>query len=279
MYAIDGKMNNKNGEVIIDTYNNKQYETILGEDGIMYDLLTEIKYPSNFKNKDIIAMTNNIESNNNVVLVYYANGRVYGFNYVTGEEIYDNNVKDENIDLASYIFDNLSVANISYNINKSDYIVATELANKLDKVSIDEAIEKINKDNGENIEINVDEESNDSNEIKIDSEKSDKGNETEQNVLNTVMDDKNSPNNKYVTTYDAGTQSYVVYNTAELIKSGAPKTQTENEKINGNKDLISYYGNLSTSQSNLKDTGIIIIGIIVVSICSILVILYKKTNR
>ena len=93
------------------------------------------------------------------------------------------------------------------------------------------------------------------------------------------MDDKNSPNNKYVTTYDAGTQSYVVYNTAELIKSGAPKTQTENEKINGNKDLISYYGNLSTSQSNLKDTGIIIIGIIVVSICSILVILYKKTNR
>ena len=279
MYVIDGKMNTKNASVIIDTYNNKQYETILGEDGIMYDLLTEIKYPSNFKNKDIIAMTNNIESNNNVVLVYYANGRVYGFNYVTGEEIYDNNVQDENIGLASYIFDNLSVANISYNINRSDYIVATELANKLDKVSIDEAIEKINKDNGENIEINVEEESNDCNEIKIDSEKSEKGNETEQNVLNTVIDDKNSPNNKYVTTYDAGTQSYVVYNTAELIKSGAPKIQTENEKINGNKDLISYYSNLSTSQSNLKDTGIIIIGIIVVSICSILVILYKKTNR
>ena len=73
-------MDNKNGSAIIDTYNNKQYETILGEDGVMYDLLTKINYPSNFKNKDIIAMTSNVENNNNVVLVYYANGKVYGFN-------------------------------------------------------------------------------------------------------------------------------------------------------------------------------------------------------
>ena len=120
MYVIDGKMDNKNGSAIIDTYNNKQYETILGEDGVMYDLLTKINYPSNFKNKDIIAMTSNIENNNNVVLVYYANGKVYGFNYVTGEEVYDNNVKDENVNLANYILENLSTANISYNINKAE---------------------------------------------------------------------------------------------------------------------------------------------------------------
>ena len=85
--------------------------------------------------------------------------------------------------------------------------------------------------------------------------------------------------NKYVTTYDPGTQSYVVYSTAELIKSDAPKTQTENEKINGNKDLISYYTNLSTSKEKLKDTGIIIIAGIVASICVILIILYRKTNK
>ena len=278
MYVIDGKMNTKNNSVLIDTYNNKQYETILGEDGRMYDLLTEINYPSNFKNKDIIAMTNNIESNSNVVLVYYANGKVYGFNYVTGEEVYDNNVKGENISLASYILDNLSASNISYNIKKSDYIVATELASKLDKVSVDEAIDKINKDNGKDIEINIDKENN-NNEIQENFGNLENSNGTGNNVLNTIKDSNNNLNNKYVTTYDAGTQSYVVYSVADLTKSDAPKTQTENEKINGNKDLISYYSNLSTSQSKLKDTGIIIIGIIVVSICSILVILYRKTNK
>lgn len=284
MYVIDGKMDNKNGFAIIDTYNNKQYETILGEDGVMYDLLTKINYPSNFKNKDIIAMTSNIENNNNVVLVYYANGKVYGFNYVTGEEVYDNNVKDENVNLANYILENLSTANISYNIKKADYIVATELASKLDKVSIDEATEKINKENNQNIEVDIN--INGENDVNSESDNANKDNnvistknQTTENILNTTQNSTNNLDNKYVTTYDPGTQSYVVYSTAELIKSDAPKTQTENEKINGNKDLISYYTNLSTSKEKLKDTGIILIARIIASICVILIILYRKTNK
>ena len=289
MYVIDGKMDNKNGSAIIDTYNNKQYETILGEDGVMYDLLTKINYPSNFKNKDIIAMTSNIENNNNVVLVYYANGKVYGFNYVTGEEVYDNNVKDENVNLANYILENLSTANISYNINKADYIAATELAGKLDKVSIEEATEKINKENNQNIEVDININGENDNNSDINDNDSDIANkdnnvissksQTTENILNTTQNNKNNLDNKYVTTYDPGTQSYVVYSTAELIKSDAPKTQTENEKINGNKDLISYYTNLSTSKEKLKDTGIILIAGIIASICVILIILYRKTNK
>ena len=145
----------------------------------------------------------------------------------------------------------------------------------MDKVSIDEAIEKVNKDNEENIEVNIDTENFTNNDENI----SQTNNITENNVLNTTTNNINNVDNKYVTTYDAGTQSYVVYSTAELIKSDAPKTLTENEKINGNKDLISYYTNLSTSKSKLKDTGIIIISLIVASICAILVVLYKKTNR
>lgn len=255
----------------------------------MYDLLTKINYPSNFKNKDIIAMTSNVENNNNVVLVYYANGKVYGFNYVTGEEVYDNNVKDENVNLANYILENLSTANISYNINKADYIAATELAGKLDKVSIEEATEKINKENNQNIEVDINingENDNNSDINDSDSDIANKDNnvissksQTTENILNTTQNNKNNLDNKYVTTYDPGTQSYVVYSTAELIKSDAPKTQTENEKINGNKDLISYYTNLSTSKEKLKDTGIILIAGIIASICVILIILYRKTNK
>jgi len=198
--------------------------------------------------------------------VYYANGKVYGFNYVTGEEVYDNNVKDENVNLANYILENLSTANISYNINKADYIAATELAGKLDKVSIEEATEKINKENNQNIEVDINingENDNNSDINDSDSNIANKDNnvissksQTTENILNTTQNNKNNLDNKYVTTYDPGTQSYVVYSTAELIKSDAPKTQTENEKINGNKDLISYYTNLSTSKEKLKDTDL-----------------------
>ena len=264
MYIIDGKMNNKNGDVLIDTYNNKQYETILGEDGIMYDLLTPIKYPQNFKNQDIIDITSNIDSDDNIILVYYSNGKVYGFNYVTGEEVYDNNINEEKISLLSYIFDNLSTTNISYNINKSDYIESTELEKKLDKVSIDEAIEKMDK---KDVKIDVTEQNNKEN-SSLNAEK----NTVKYNKLNDI-------DNKYVTTYDASKQSYVIYNTSEIIKSNSPKVETENEKINQDKDLISYYTNLSTGTSILQNTGIIIIVLIIASIGVILNVLYRRVNR
>lgn len=280
MYVVDGKLDNKNGSVIIDSYNNKQYETILGEDGVMYDLLTEIKYPSGFKNKNIKSITSNADTNSNIALVYYENGKVIGFNYITGEEVYNNNVKDEDVNIVNYIMDNFSVANISYNINKADYVAATELASKLDKVSVDEATEKLNKDN---IEIKVDM-TNETEQNTVDTQNNTVENTTNVtsssfNTTSSKENNQNVANNKYVTAYDAGTKSYVVYSTAELIKTDAPNTQTENEKINANKDLISYYTNLSNGLSKFKNVGIIIIALTLLTICIILIILYKKTNR
>ena len=283
MYVIYGKTSNKNGLAIIDYFNNKQYETILGEDGSMHDLLTEIKYPSGFKNSEIVSMTSNVDNNNNVVLVYYSNGRVYGFNYITGEEVYDNNVKDEKVDLASYIMSNLSLRKVSYNINKSNYTATEELASKLDKVSINEATKKIKGNNNENTEVNItiSDGQSDSNVSKENSkiQSQNESNDNKNSILNTSSKNNDNIDNKYVTAYDAGTKSYVVYSTDDLIQGKASKTQTENEKINQNDDLISFYTNLSTSSSKMKNAGIIIIASIVGSICIILVILYKKTNR
>ena len=59
----------------------------------------------------------------------------------------------------------------------------------------------------------------------------------------------------------------------------SPKIQTENDKINSNSDLISYYTNLSTSIQKLEDMGIVIISFIVASICIILIVLYRKNSR
>ena len=284
MYVIDGSLNSKDGAAIIDSYNNKQYETILGKDGIMYDLLTKINYPSNFKNKDIESITSNSYNKDNVVLVKYSNGKVIGFNYITGETVYDNNVKDEDTNFVSYIVNNLKATNVTYNIQKSDYTAAKELETKLDKVSIEEATKKI--DSKEDMQIDINAGSDGQNNFVSD----EKTNGTAENGTNASSGTSNSEasaangnstskvsSNKYVTTYDAKTQSYVVYSTAELIKGKSPNVQTENEKINSNKDLISYYTNLSTGTSKLTDTGIVIIAVIIGSICITMVILYKKT--
>lgn len=278
MYAIDGTFKNKEGAVILDSYNSNQYETVLGTDGIMYDLLNKIKYPEGFKNKDIIAMTNNISDNGNIVLVYYSSGKVYGFNYTTGEEVFDNNVKEENISLSSYIMQNLSISKVAYNMKKADYIVAQKLTDKLEKTSVEEALEKINDAKIEDNNVtnnNIDEKANDINEDNVSNKKanSEKINQTEENK-NDIKD----IGNKYVTVYDAKTQKYVVYSAKELTKTSSSKTQTENDKINNNDELISYYTNVSDSKSDSKNIGIIIIVVIVISIGFVLILLYRRTK-
>lgn len=282
MYVIDGKLDTKPQSIIIDSYNNKQYEAVLGTDGVIYDLLTEINYPSNFKNEDIIAMTNNLNSEDNILLVYYASGKVYGFNYITGEEVYDNGV--ENVNFVDYLVSNLSLARISYNIDQADYVVAQELASKLEKVSIDEAMEEISQEQ-QNIEINIttDGENSQQSGQNTNQDVAQPTPETENDAQNaSQMIQENTTNaatqNEYITTYDPGTQSYVVYSTAELLKMNSPKTQTENDKISSDSDLISYYSNLSASVTGVRDLGVVIISLIVGSICIILFILYKK-NR
>ncbi len=275
MYVVDGKMNNKNGLALIDCVNNKQYETILGEDGMLYNLLTEIKYPENFKNNEIVAMTGNMDQTSDITMLYYSNGKVLAFNYVTGEVKYENEVEDEKVSLLSYIGESFSVKNIAYKIEEKDYQKAQELENKLNKVSIDEASEKISKDiNTNSLEEknSVSEGSNFSNKNNTETSR------TNDEALQDIKDGYSS-HNKYVTTYDPSTQSYVVYSTAELIEGKTPITVSENEKINGNKDLISYYSNVSNSTDELKSFGGIAIFVILGSICVILIVLYKKTNR
>ena len=50
------------GNFIIDNYNGKEYETVLGTDGKLYDLKEKLTYPENFKNEDIKSIGNNLDT-------------------------------------------------------------------------------------------------------------------------------------------------------------------------------------------------------------------------
>ena len=51
---------------IIDSYNGKEYETVLGSDGKLYDLKETLNYPENFINNDIVSIGNNLDSEESV---------------------------------------------------------------------------------------------------------------------------------------------------------------------------------------------------------------------
>ena len=83
----EGLSNRKNMNVM-DSYGNNEYHTILGTDGMLHDLKENIKVPNDFKNNKIKFMTDNIGHNNGFVIIQYEDGKLYGFNYRTGQKLF-----------------------------------------------------------------------------------------------------------------------------------------------------------------------------------------------
>lgn len=263
MYVIDGNFSNVGTSVIIDSYNNKQYEATLGTDGVIYNLLTEIKYPEKFKNEKIVQMTNNLNNNSEVVLIYSATGNVYAFNYITGEEIYDNGVNNETTDFVTYLLNGLSTENLSYKIDSQDYQDAQDLVKKLEKKSIEEATNEIGQE-----------------QVVIDTENEGNSNSTISDTTNnTNSGTTTNSNNEYITSYNANSQNYVVYSKDELLSTTTSTLTTENAKINNSQELIDYYNNISVGKKNLQNIGTTLIVIVVIAIMGSLVVMYKKSNK
>jgi hypothetical protein len=291
MYVIDGNLKSVGNAILIDSYNNNQYEAVLGTDGIIYNLLTEIKYPTDFSNSNIIAMTNNVNNNDNVVLVYYSTGKVCAFNYITGEEVYSNSVEENNISLLSYLASNLSLSNLAYDINKADYKAAQELTAKLEKVSVESAMDIISP--VENTDDSVEDVAEGNVENNGDTENVDAESETENNKTESTAENNTNSNDtvastlvntkdtstEYIPTYDATTQSYVVYSSKELTNPKVTKVVSENSKIDSNSELASYYASISTNKTKIENVGITVIAIIIGTICVTLIVIYKKNNK
>ena len=104
---ISGKTELKIGNQVIDMINDREYETILLENGTIQDLKQSLKYPENFENSNIKEIAQNSDTERTEVLVYYNNGTVIVFNYLTGDITYKQEEK-QNPGLIDYINDILS---------------------------------------------------------------------------------------------------------------------------------------------------------------------------
>ena len=239
--------------LIFDSYNGKEYETVLGSDGKMYDLKESITYPENFVNEDIESIGNNLNSDVKEVEVTYKNGDKVRFNYQTGEVISSSEANTEELGLFDYLVEKISeIGSPSSDVSQelaNKYEESKELQSKLEKTSVEEAIEKQNNSNyiengvttTENIETN-----------------------------NSIIE------NKYISMYNETTGEYEIYNEEELLDTSKEEVVSENEKIEAN-NLSEYYA----SEGETKNTkmGIVWIVISIIGVGIILIILKKNLKK
>ncbi len=135
---ISSSLSSKKDSIIIDSYGNKSYQSVLGDNGVLYNLKTSIKVPNDFINNKIKYFTNNINNNSGFILVYYEDGSIYGFDYRTGNRLF-NEIYKENISVFDYITCKLSLVSDVIDDNVTDkYAESQELEKKLVNNPIDD---------------------------------------------------------------------------------------------------------------------------------------------
>ncbi len=244
--VIDGNLQKEIILEIVDNYNEKEYQTILGNDGILYNLKEKLKYPENFVNKNIKQIDINENEEKKEVIVLYNTDKVVVFNYMTGVEIYNNDVKDS-INLFSFIIDKFSNFNIVYDDMYKDIYENYEDSNALKEKLIINPLENIDKIN------------------------------TDNNAKNETSNEEHGSSNNdigYVNMYNTETKKFEVYNKKDLLDSETKIVKSEDEKIIIN-DVGQYYNNNNEKPNTSKEntSGLLWIILNIVAILTILLIM------
>ncbi|MBS5855002.1 MAG: hypothetical protein KIC56_07335 [Clostridium sp.] len=252
---IDGnKIKLVENNFIIDSFNGKEYETVLGSDGKIYDLKEAIKYPENFVNNGIASMGNNLTSEDFGKKLYeievtYKNGNKVRFNYQTGE-IISLTEKLNKTELFDYVKDKLLEIGKSNSGELQEittkYEESKKLQNKLEKIPVEEALQRKN-----------------SNTNKLDDIANSENNEANNSLKET----------RYISIYNTEKDEYQIYQEEELLDTTKQEVVSENEKIEAN-NLNKYYA--SEGKSRNKNMGILWITLSIVGVVIILFAIKKR---
>ena len=255
---------------IIDSYNGKEYETVLGLDGKIYELKEPLKYPENFINKDITSIGNNLDksysdngeninneesigkisgNNKHEIEVTYKNGDKVRFNYQTGEIISSIEENSKNTSLFNYVKEKISELG---NLNSGElkeitnkYEESKVLQGKLEETPVEEALQRKNNN------LNKPDDTN-----------------SENNQTNNSLKEK-----RYISIYNAEKGDYQIYQEEELLDTTKQEVISENEKIEAN-NLKEYYA--SEGKSKNKNMGILWITLSIVGVVIILFAIKKR---
>ena len=245
LYAISPNIDMVDRNFIIDNYNGKEYETVLGTDGKLYDLKEKLTYPENFKNEDIKSIGNNLDTEEKEVEVTYNNGDKIKFDYQTGEIISEEKLDENKTGLIEFIQDKLTTKEDAITTNEEGYEDTKELIQKLEEVPVEKAEEIQNN------------------------------NEQQENQ----SESQNTNSTNYITTYNTTSDRYEIYNEEELLNTTKQTVETENEKIEKNNLSSFYSAQISKAPEETGKTAIYIIILAVIIVLAILIRYNKNKNK
>lgn len=252
-YLLDPNLKFVKDAVIIDNIAGKEYQTVLGVDGKLYDLKTELNYPKGFVNNGIKYISNNIDSNSTNVLVEYKDGSIVMFDYRTGELLLSDeslNLELENVKVESSSILDFVKKNVNLFVEKAKDILNI-------KSSSEKGIEiKQSYEEGLQAEKFIEEKY--VNENKID-------------VFNSENDLK--------LMYNSETNEYEVYNIDEILNGKDNKVTSETAKVKEELGISNLSAKIdSSTQSKIGINSIILFVTIVACIYFSIYRLYNKRN-
>lgn len=253
---IDSSLDSYHNMVILDNYSKDNYVTVLGKDGSIYDLKSSIKMPANLSNKEILSISNNIDSTGSAVIVIYKTGKVVVFDYRTGEEIKVEK-PTEDVSIFDYFKQNFSTNGGTLITNSTkDYQNALSLKELLN-----------------------------ANPIELNSEGSYKVSEVDDEDKGDNKPNVNRISNNYITYYNSVRNNYDILDVGGLLDTkdySITKSEdivTENNKIYTSNALVEYYMNESIFEKIFKNiNGLYIFAVLAAGIMISLGIGAKNTK-
>ncbi len=211
---VDSELDSYHNSIIVDEYAEKEYVSVLGVDGTIYDLKTPISRPGNFSNKEVLYMTNNLSSQTSAVVLMYKTGKVVVFDYRTGKEI-EQEKANEDISILEYFRDHFKVTEPLIGSNKGNsYNEALELEKMLKETPID-----VN-DNGRYVM---------------------RDEETKEYIRKNGSNNTGSITKEYITYYNPVRDDYDVVDVNSILGDDMDEVVTENNKIYTSNTLVEYY--------------------------------------
>lgn len=245
---LSSSLDMKIGQKVIDMVNEKEYETILKTDGTIEDLKEKLTYPEDFENSRIKEINQNTETEKPEMIVYYENGDIVIFNYLTGEVEYSN-IQKENVNIIDYLKINIeSLLNDITEENKNEndgYEEAKELAETLKEKPIEIALQEAGIEN--------------------------------ENSNNNTTNSLNKQN--YITSYNPETSRYEVYSESEIVEGESEKPESETQKIESQGLEKFYSGQKAVGKDREEISGLVMIFVVIASIGICIFVGYRKMRK
>ena len=254
LYVINSS-DKDNSSIIVNSYNDNEYQIVLGLDNELYSYKSSLDMNSAFINANIKEITADFNSSLPVIMIRYINGEVLVLNYYNGTYIYSAG-DNQSISLTSFIGlslknNNLSQGNDSYNSNNT----LSDTLNNLNDKEITKILDSVSSVNNSN----------------------NNKNNTQEPIDKNAIVNNNTVNTRYIVSYNEYKDEYEIYDTSDIL-FGDSKI-TVNSKINSNKALYNYFYNNTKINDILKDNRIIIYIAIITLIIANLIYLVLKSKR